>query len=185
LKLLGWLGRLEEGLIAFILGVMTTVTFVQVILRYVFNYSMVWALEFNTFLFGALIFLGMAYGVRAGSHIGIDTLVASLGPRAARVAGSLAALLCVAYGVIVFVGSWQYVVKMYSIGIDAQDLPIQQWIPRTVLLVGYGLLIIRFAEVFFRVVSGRDRFRLADEAGDALKLKEPGDAPPAGPGPGP
>ncbi|HRA78729.1 MAG TPA: TRAP transporter small permease subunit, partial [Burkholderiaceae bacterium] len=35
---------------------MTLITFVQVVARYVFNYSFVWALELTTFLFGGLIF---------------------------------------------------------------------------------------------------------------------------------
>ena len=43
--------RLEEGLIALLLTVMTLITFGQVVARYVFNYSFVWALELNTFLF--------------------------------------------------------------------------------------------------------------------------------------
>jgi C4-dicarboxylate transporter DctQ subunit len=142
-----WLGRLEEWLIALLLATMTCVTFTQVVLRYVFNYSMVWALEFVTFLFGGLIFLGMAYGVRVGSHIGVDALVKSLRPGPARIAGAIAAALCAAYGVIIFIGAWQYVEKMYAIGIEAQDLPIPQWVPRTVLLLGYGLLVVRFVEV--------------------------------------
>ena len=64
------LERLEEGLIALLLTVMTLITFTQVVARYVFNYSFVWALELNTFLFAWLIFLGAAYGVREGAHIG-------------------------------------------------------------------------------------------------------------------
>jgi len=63
-----WLERLEEGLIAFLLAAMTIVTFVQVIARYVFNYSFSWALELVTYLFAWLIFLGIPYGVRVGSH---------------------------------------------------------------------------------------------------------------------
>ncbi|MGB3836264.1 TRAP transporter small permease, partial [Castellaniella sp.] len=65
-----WLEHLEEGLIAFLLAAMTIITFGQVIARYVFNYSFVWALELTMYCFGALIFLGMAYGVRVGAHIG-------------------------------------------------------------------------------------------------------------------
>ena len=37
------LDRLEEGVIAFLLALMTLITFAQVIARYVFNYSFVWA----------------------------------------------------------------------------------------------------------------------------------------------
>jgi C4-dicarboxylate transporter DctQ subunit len=168
-----WFHRLEEGLIALLLAVMTLVTFAQVVARYVFNYSFVWALELTMFLFAWLIFLGMSYGVRVGSHIGVDTLVKSLGPRAARVAGAAAAFLCLLYAVIVFYGSWQYVAKMYQIGILAEDLPIPQWVPRLALLIGYGLLIVRFAEAFYRIATGREtRMQVADEAVDALRHKD-------------
>src|SRR3546814_6097842 len=73
-----WHERLEEGLIALLLASMTLVTFGQVIARYVFNYSVVWALELSTFLFGGLIFLGISYGVRVTAHIGVDALVKRL-----------------------------------------------------------------------------------------------------------
>ena len=70
--MLRWYDRLEEGAIAFLLALMTLITFGQVIARYIFDYSFVWALELVTFLFAWLIFLGMSYGVRVGSHIGVD-----------------------------------------------------------------------------------------------------------------
>jgi len=172
-KLLAVFNRLEEGLIALILASMTMITFTQVVARYVFNYSFVWALEANTFLFGGLIFFGMAYGVRVGTHIGVDALVKTMGPRTARIAGALAALLCVVYSVIMFYGGTLYVDKMYEIGIEAQDLPIPQWVPRLVLPIGFGLLIIRYAGEFYRIVTGKEKgFHLADEAADALKLKQ-------------
>jgi C4-dicarboxylate transporter DctQ subunit len=168
-----WFHRLEEGLIAFLLAVMTLVTFSQVVARYVFNYSFVWALELVTYLFGFLIFIGMSYGVRVGTHIGVDALVKALKPGAARIAGSAAALLCLVYALIIFYGSWQYVAKMYEIGIMAEDLPIPQWVPRLSLLLGFGLLVVRFAEAFFRIVTGREtRIQVADEAADALKHKD-------------
>ncbi len=165
--------RLEEGLIALLLAGMTLITFSQVIARYIFNYSFVWALELNTFLFGGLIFFGMAYGVRVGTHIGVDALVKTLGRRSARNAGAVAALLCVVYSVILFYGSWVYVDKMYQIGIEAQDLPIPQWVPRLVLPIGFGLLILRYSALFYRIVTGKETgLHLADEAADALKLKQ-------------
>ena len=178
-----WFERAEEGLIAFLLAAMTLIIFGQVIARYVFNYSFVWALELVTYLFAGLIFLGMAYGVRVGAHIGIDALVKSLGPRTSRVVGTLAAALCVAYAAIVLVGSVQYVEKMRTIGILSQDLPIQQWIPRLVLPIGFLLLMLRFLQAFYRIATGRDRtLELADEAADALRMNQDssGASPPTG-----
>jgi C4-dicarboxylate transporter, DctQ subunit len=170
--------RAEEGLIAVLLGSMTAVIFVQVVARYVFNYSFVWAQELVTYLFGALIFLGMAYGVRVGAHIGIDAMVKTLRPRAARIVGAIAAGLCIAYATIVLVGSVQYVEKIRSVGIMAQDLPLEQWIPRLVLPIGFLMLLLRFIQLFYRIVSGRERgLKLADEAAEALKTNQ-GTPPP-------
>ena len=79
-----WLEHLEEGLVAFLMAAMTVLTFVQVIARYVFNYSFVWALEVTGVMFAWLIFVGMSYGVRVGAHIGVDALVKALAPRTRR-----------------------------------------------------------------------------------------------------
>ncbi|MGE0314892.1 MAG: TRAP transporter small permease [Lautropia sp.] len=167
-----WLGHLEEFVIAALLAVMTIVTFAQVIARYVFNDSFVWAVELVGFLFAWLIFLGMAYGVRTGSHIGVDALVKTFKPATARVVGIVAVIACMAYSAILFVGGWQYVAKMKDIGILAQDLPIEQWIPRAVLPLGFGLLFLRFAQVLYGLWTGeRTSLALADEAADALKFK--------------
>jgi C4-dicarboxylate transporter DctQ subunit len=165
---LRWYDRLEEGAIAFLLAVMTLITFGQVIARYVFDYSFVWALELVTFLFAWLIFLGMSYGVRVGSHIGVDALVKSLGARAAHIVGAVATLCCIVYSLICLWGSWRYVATMHMIGTLAQDLPIPVWIPQIVLPLGFALLALRFAEVLYRIVRGTDARLLGDEAAAIL-----------------
>jgi len=181
---LAWLERLEEGLIGFLLAAMTLVSFGQVLARYVFNYSFTSALELTTTLFAWMIFLGIPYGVRVGSHIGVDALVKSLGPRAARIAGAIAALLCIVYAAILFVGSWQYVSRMYVLDIDMEDLPIAQWIPRAILLLSFALLLLRFGQVLWRVLSGREiRLHLGDEAAEALRAREALAGGPEGEGP--
>ncbi len=173
-------GRLEEGLVALLLALMTIITFAQVVARYVFNYSFVWALELTTFLFGGLIFLGISYGVRVGAHIGIDVVTRLLKPATARIVAIIATLLCLVYAVIVFVGGWIYVDKMYEIGILAQDMPIPQWIPRLVLPAGYALLFIRLIEVLYRLLTGKEAHLVGDEVEDAMKLATGSDEPPPG-----
>jgi C4-dicarboxylate transporter DctQ subunit len=167
-----WLEYLEEALIALLMAAMTLVTFMQVVARYVFNYSFVWALELTGVLFAWLIFIGMYYGVRVGAHIGVDVLVRSLGDRAARIVASVATVLCIVYALIVAWGGYQYVAKMHDVGILMQDMPVQQWIPRLVIPLGFALLAFRFAQVLWRLASGQEVHLLVDEAKDALKLKE-------------
>jgi len=174
-----WLERLEEGLIAFLMAAMTATTFAQVVARYAFNYSFVWALELTSVMFAGLIFIGMSYGVRVGAHIGIDALVRLLGGNAARAAGMVAAALCVLYAAIVTAGGYNYVRKMFDVGILMQDMPIQQWIPRAILPIGFALLAFRFAQAFVRLARGEDARLVGDEAEEALKLGT-GDAGPRG-----
>ena len=171
-----WLERIEEGLITFLLAGMTLVTFMQVVARYIFNYSFVWAVELTGVMFAWLLCLGMSYGVRVGAHIGIDAFVKSLTPRAARSIGMVAAILCVVYSIIVTVGGFIYVRKMYDVGILMQDMPVAQWIPRAVLPPGFALLTFRYAQVLYRLATGQEAHLLGDEAKDALKLREDGGA---------
>ncbi len=168
-----WLDRFEEWLVAALMAAMTLVTFMQVGARYVFNYSFVWALELNGVLFAWLIFVGMSYGVRVGSHIGIDALVRTLGDRAARSTAIVATVLCIVYALIVTVGGWTYVMKMYEVGIVMQDLPVPQWVPRLVLPLGFALLAFRFLQALLRIARGEKTRLINDEAEEALKLREP------------
>jgi C4-dicarboxylate transporter DctQ subunit len=170
-----WLEHLEEGLIAFLMAAMTLTAFAQVVARYAFNYSFVWALELNGVLFAWLIFVGMSYGVRVGAHIGIDAAVKLLRPGPARVVAMLAAALCIVYALVIAVGGWRYVQKMYEVGIQMQDLPLPQWAPRMVLPIGFALLALRFGQALLALARGETTRLLHDEAADALKMRE---APP-------
>jgi C4-dicarboxylate transporter, DctQ subunit len=151
---------------------MTALTFVQVVARYVFNFSFTWALETTGVLFAWLIFIGMSYGVRVGSHIGIDAAVRLLGERAARTVGLLALALCLAYAVIVGWGGVQYVMKMYAIGIKMEDLPVPQWVPRLVLPIGGLMLAFRFAQALWMLARGHKPAVLQDEIHDAMQLRQ-------------
>ena len=67
--------QIEELLIASILGVMTLVTFANVVARYGFNKNILWALELTVFLFGWLVLLGATYAVKKSAHLGVDIII--------------------------------------------------------------------------------------------------------------
>src|SRR5690606_17882852 len=87
----------------------------------------------------------------------------------AHVLNIIATALCLVYTIIVLTGSWIYVSKIYEIGILAQDIPIQQWIPRMVMPIGFILLLFRFGQILFNLATGKEAHLLGDEAEDALK----------------
>src|SRR5690606_35740627 len=102
------LHRAEEMLLGLILAAMTLLTFVQVILRYVFNSGLLWGLEATLYLFGWLVLLGISYGVRTHAHIGVDIAVKALpiGPR--RIVGILVVAASIGYACLMFYGAWKY-----------------------------------------------------------------------------
>lgn len=163
--------NLEEIYISTLLGVMTGVTFGEVVARYVFNSTISIAHESVVLCFAWLIFIGMSFGVRTGSHIGIDFLVKKFSTKGQRYIAMVVAILCVVYALIIVYGGFIYVSKMYKVGIYLQDLPIKQWIPRLVIPLGFGLLAFRFIEVFYKLAKGKKVHLLGDEVKDALKLK--------------
>ncbi len=172
--------RLEEGVIALLLAAMTLLTFIQVVLRYVFNTGLMWALETVTYMFAWMVLLGISYGVKVGAHIGVDALVRLLPRRGQLVAGLLGALICITYATILLVGSWNYVDQLMLIGVEAEDLPIQRWLLALALPIGFGLLLLRFVQVTWRIVTGRQsNLGLLDETSvDGKTLYQPdGDGP--------
>lgn len=172
------LDRLEEGAVALLLAAMTVVTFAAVVARYVFNSGATWALEFTEFCFIWLIFLGASYAVRVHAHIGVDTFVKLLPPGGQRLAGLIGAAGCVAYGGILLAGSLTYFGKIYAVGIEAQDLPVPLWVPLLVMPFSLALITWRFAQVFWRIATGRQMgLNLMDEAAESVRQIDDGGAP--------
>jgi len=98
----------EETAIAVLLGLMTMITFVNVVMRYVFNSSLIWGLEVTLILFAWLVLFGVSYGVKVTAHLGVDALINMLSEGPRRVLAIMAALICVAYAFLLLKGAWDY-----------------------------------------------------------------------------
>jgi C4-dicarboxylate transporter DctQ subunit len=162
-------GQIEEGIIALLLALMTLMTFSQVVMRYVFNDGLGWALEATMYMFGWLIFIGISYGVRVGSHIGVDALVRLLSPAGQRIAGLVAIALALLYGGIVFYGGYNYVNTMHTLGVEAEDLPVQRWVLLVIIPIGMALMIFRLLQAGWAIMRGDEAgLKLADEAKEMI-----------------
>ena len=100
--------RFEETLIALILGSMTVVTFANVIARYGFNSNILWSVEFSVFMFGWMVLLGASYAVKIGAHLGVDAVLNIVSPAVRKGMGCIAVLICIAFSLLLFKGSWDY-----------------------------------------------------------------------------
>lgn len=149
------INRLEEGLMALFLAIMTFLTALQVLLRYVFNSGLIWSLEATTYSFAWLVFLGMAYGVRTRSHIAVELITGRLRGNTHRVVTFITLMICVMYSLLMLYGGAVFVQHLFALGNDARDLPIARWILTFMLPLGFALLTLRFVELGWLFARGR------------------------------
>lgn len=167
-----FLDHLEEWIIGLMLAAMTGLTFLQVVMRYGFNSGFSWALELTTVFFAFMIFVGISYGVRVGSHIGVDALVKMMPHNTRRNVSILAVLLSLLYVGLVLTGATTYVLKMKEVGIEFEDMPIERWQVLIIMPLGFLLTGWRLAQILIGLLTGKtDSLRLADEAAEAMRLK--------------
>lgn len=103
-----FVARAEEVIIAAILGVMVMLTFANVVLRYVFNESLIWGLEVVLVLFAWLVLFGLSHAFRITAHLGVDALTNIMPRKGQRLMGMIAAVCCVVYALLLMKGAWDY-----------------------------------------------------------------------------
>lgn len=165
--------KLEENIVALLLVTMTLLVFAEVIMRFVFSTGVTWIQEATLYTAAWFVLFGASYGVRIGAHIGVDVVVKLLPEPLRRLAGLLAIALCFVYCALFLLGSWDYLQLMHMIGIEMEDIAIPKWMAMMIMPVGFVLLVIRFAELGWAILTGKkDGFHLADEGKDSMHLAE-------------
>lgn len=163
--------KLEEGFLSVLLVSMTLLVFAEVVARFGFNAGIHWAQEVTLLLAAWFVLFGASYGVKVGAHIGVDVFVKLLPQGTHRFITLIAVGLCLVYCGLFLYGSWIYISKMKMIGIEMEDLPIPKWMPMTILIIGFALLIVRFLQLGWKVVTNQaDGFHFADEAEESMGI---------------
>ncbi len=121
------INAIEETLIAVILGLMTVVTFANVIARYVFNANILWALETTVFLFAWLILIGASYCVKVQAHLGVDVVLNMVSPGMRKVLAMISVAACLAFSVLLLIGAWNYWAPFAAMPMLDGTLKDQAW----------------------------------------------------------
>jgi C4-dicarboxylate transporter DctQ subunit len=128
------------------MSIATLVAFVNVVLRYGFNYSMTWAGELTSYLFIWSALFGAAYGFKIGMHLGVTILIQKLKPRVAKwvLSFSLVIILCYLIALI----KWGYDFCMFNVMLEqvSVDLGIPYWliymcVPISMSIASYQVLL--------------------------------------------
>ena len=151
------LDRLEEIIIASLMGAATILIFISVVHRfgtgvevlypYLIAIHISWAQELCIFLFVWMAKFGAAYGVREGVHVGVDVLVNRLGPRWKKTV-----ILIGLFGGVLFTGvvgtlGGIFVWEMAHTDQTSEDMELPMWIVYLCVPLGSYLMCFRFLQV--------------------------------------
>jgi C4-dicarboxylate transporter, DctQ subunit len=163
--------KFEEYFIAFLLISMTAINVANVFVRYVMHSNITWALEYSIISFAWLIIMGAAWGIKVGGHIGIDTIINLFSKKTVKFVNLLSCIFCIMYCIFVLIGSYTYVIKIYSVHISSQDINwLPAWMPRAVMLLGFSLMIVRFSGMFVRILQNKQHgLGLMNEAKEVVE----------------
>ena len=141
----GFLDRAARALelalgLGFIFAIL--LNFTNVIGRYVFGVSLLWADEVQIFILVAMTFLGAVVVTWRRAHLRMDALVRIMPPglqKALRVVEMI--VMSVLCG-FVFVQARDYTSRMYDFGRVSDSAGVPMWIPHGALAVGFGLIFL-------------------------------------------
>jgi C4-dicarboxylate transporter DctQ subunit len=191
--------RIEVDGIALILGLMTLITFSNVIARYVFNSNILWALETTVFLFAWLVLLGASHGVKIAAHIGVDLILSLATPGLRRAIVIFSGLCCIVYAGLMLIGAFDYYWPFATnrAWYEVNDIPMiffpeffstvfnegeayekmPRFIPYAALPIGMVLLTIRFVQATAETLVGKRDMLIAGHEAESQMVEEYGADP--------
>lgn len=185
-----FIDSIEESFIAITLGLMTLVTFANVIARYVFNSNILWGLEVTVFLFAWLVLIGASYGVKKTFHIGVDVVVNMLPPKIKKFVTLFAGACCILFAALLLKGAWDYWSPFIGkrAFYETEDVPVPffltwlkdvfndgeayeklpRFIPYFALPLGMALLVYRFCQATWRILTDQQDLLIAGHEAEEL-----------------
>jgi len=141
--------NLEEGALCLLLVVMTLITFVTVVTRYVFDFPLSYIDQLVPNLFVWVTFLGASAAVKRRAHLGLSMIYDAF-PAGFRAALDVVILL--GTGALFAVTAW-YGAKVVALEAEHRmmsSLGYPSWLIGLAVPVGSGLFVIRAVEAWRR-----------------------------------
>ena len=153
------LDKLEEWIIAFLMGAATLLIFVAVVHRYAAGWpipvvqdfliklNLSWAQELCIYMFVWMAKFGAAYGVRTRIHVGVDVMINRLPPPTRKLYVLFGLLAGAAFTIIVGTLGATFVWDIAHTDSVSPDLEVPKWIVYLCIPLGSYLMCFRFLQV--------------------------------------
>lgn len=153
IRLVDNVNKVIKIIIAFFLGVMSSVIIAQVVSRYFFHHTFTWAEELSRYLMVYSVFLGAALALRTQSLIAVEVLAESISQSKKRILKLIVYIVCLVFFILLFC------VGVYLVGeVSAQRSPalqIKMSIPYLAIPLGSLALILNALAVIFELIMDK------------------------------
>jgi TRAP-type C4-dicarboxylate transport system permease small subunit len=156
-----WFKRLNGWLVVAMMATMVALVFGNVVARYVFNFSLIWAEELSQYLMVWVTFLGAGLALRQGRHVAVELLQDALPAPLAKVVRALVALLVAAF-----------LIGLVLLGVQFVSFAWQQETPVLNISFGIPYLAVPVGALLFLVhllLMGGDFVAKQFDAADSLE----------------
>ena len=153
MKFLNFLFKGVEWFLVVLLTTMVTLVFFNVVLRYVFNYGIVFSEEVSRFMFMWITLIGALVVMKDNGHLGMSSVISLFGERGQRICRFLADLMTLGCCILLVKGSWQHVLLGMEDMAPVTNIPLGL-IQSSLLISSFGIgLFVAYS--LWRQVTGR------------------------------
>ncbi len=156
MKLLKWLDTsFEEILLLIMLILITGAMTLQIVMRYVFLSPLAWAEEFCRYCYIVSVFLSLAFTLKKGNMLRVNVVVDLFPTLLRNILGLFADILLLGGFVLFFQESITRTLFVRTTGQLSPAMQIPIWMMYCVMILGFGLAIIRSVSRMCAICASR------------------------------
>src|SRR5665811_1270076 len=148
-----WVNELSGKLSGIALFAAAIIIVESVTVRYIFRSPTGWQIEMSGFLLIFVIFVGGAYGLKHGSHVGVDLLILKLPDRAAKYLSLFTAFGAMAVVIVTGYRGWYMWWEATINGWHSGSLwapPL--YVPYILMPLGMTLIFLQYLVVIYDII---------------------------------
>lgn len=149
------MSRLEEALVNVIMVILVILTFINVVLRYIFDYSIPGSVELSILLFAWIIFIGSSVAMKNKGHIKIDLLEAILPKKGTRFLSILIGIMLITLSAFMCFYGFIFTYDVIGETLGASNIP--KALVYLAFPIGFGLMgihLINHLVITIKEISG-------------------------------
>lgn len=113
---LDWIGEKTGALVSWVAVLLAVLVGLDVVMRYVFQFTFIWMIETEIYLFGMLFLIGSAYTFKHGKHVRVDVFYTRFSEKGKAWIDLLGGVfLLIPWCYVVIVSSWYYGLSSFMI----------------------------------------------------------------------